>query len=532
MNFIQFSNKKVLFIVSIAILMFVLIYATFSNKQAYYGYSPMTDIISWIASNTFYSTVYKVRAQNITNEATTLEIFKSNNLSGSNERTGNALALPVLVYHTVENGSETLNLERGAFEDQLFALKKAGWNTITLKEFQAFMRGHVTLPERSFLLTFDDGTKNSYHPVTPLLRVLDYTGVSFILPKHSIGTESHYYLSDYEIDTMLESGIWEIGSHGMDVHEYQPTDSKDTYEAPLVNYIWRENEGRLETREEYLERINTDLLSARDALEDRFNVTVSSFAYPFGEYGRPTDSNQHAVPGAVTVAERIYETSFYQWRRGGEFSFNYQQDESRSHLYKRIEPDTAWSGEELVQRLESGLPKTLPYESPRRDDEGWLRNWGKVSFTDTAITLKAEDFGTGATIFLDGSGHWENYTVTARIHSPTKTGFSLLARFKDDNNLAMCNFNREFVHIEQTISGKQRVIEGVRGAGPYVPQGTFEAQVVTNGRTISCVINGKVLVTSRFLDPLLSVGGVGIKTWNPEAGLASVVVEKFTVKRN
>ena len=512
--------------------MFVLIYSTFANKQAYYGHSPMTDIFAWMTSNTYYSTIYKVRAYIGTNEAAALEVFRSNNLSGSNDHTGNAIALPVLVYHTVENGSETLNLERGAFEDQLFALKEAGWETITLKEFQAFMRGTITLPERSFLLTFDDGTKNSYHPVNPLLKVLGYTGVSFILPLHSIGTESHYYLSDYEIDTMLESGLWEIGSHGMDVHEYKPTDSIDTYEAPLVNYLWLEDKGRVETREEYLARIDADLRDSRDALEKRFDVIVSAFAYPFGEYGRPTDSNQNAVPGAVTVAERIYETSFYQWRRGGEFSFNYQQDESRSHLYKRIEPDTLWSGKDLVQRLESGLPKTLPYNSPLRDDEGWLRNWGKVSFADSTITLKAEDYGTGGTIFLDGSGHWDNYTVTTRLHLPTGTGFSLLVRFKDDTNVAMCNFNRDFVHIEQTLAGTQRVIEGVRGTGPYLPQGTFEAQAITNGRTISCAINGEVLVTSRFLDPSLAVGGVGIKTWSPNKGTATVVIEEFTVEKN
>jgi len=39
-------------------------------------------------------------------------------------------------------------------------------------------------------------------------------------------------------------------------------------------------------------------------------------------------------------------------------------------------------------------------------------------------------------------------------------------------------------------------------------------------------------VTSRFLDPQLSVGGVGIKTWSPEIGLASVIIEKFTIEKN
>lgn len=532
MNFVQMTTKKLLLIGGVLLLLFTLTYLTFSNKQAHYGYSPITDIFTWMASNAFYSTKYYVRAQQLDSTELQASIFFSNNLSGSSEHAGEAQALPVLVYHTVENSSETLNLERGAFEDQLFALKQAGWETITLKEFQAFMRGNITLPERSFLLTFDDGAKNSHHPVTPLLRALDFNGVTYILPTHSVDGESHYYLSSHEIDTMLASGYWEIGSHGKDVHDYMPTDSPDAYKAPLVNYLWLEDEGRVETRDEYLDRINKDLLDSRDMLEKRFDVKVSSFAFPFGEYGRPTDSNPNAVSGAVTVAEHIFETSFYQWRRGGEFSFNYTQDEARSHLYRRIEPKPEWSGQELVQLLESGLPKTLPYNSPLRDDEGWRVNWGNLTFTGNTILLRAEENGTGGKIYLDGSRHWENYIVTAKVNSPTDTGIALLARFLDDENLAMCNFSHDFVHIEETLAGNQNVIEGVRGGGPYIPTGTYEAQVITDGRTISCAINGEVLVTSNFLDQSLSTGGVGIKTWEPEPGKASVVIESFLVEKN
>lgn len=532
MNFAHISKIKVLIVGTASILLFLMVFFTFSNKQAHYGYSPITDIVTWMSSNAFYSTKYFVRAQQLDSSNLQASVFTSNNLSGSSEHTGEAKALPVLVYHTVENGAETLNLERGAFEDQLFALKKAGWETVTLKKFQAFMRGDLTLPERSFLLTFDDGSKNSHHPVTPLLRALDFTGVTYILPLHSIDSESHYYLSDLEIDTMLDSGYWEIGSHGMDVHEYMPSDSPDVFKAPLVNYLWLEEEGRRETQEEYLQRINKDLLDSRKALEKRFNVKVSSFAFPFGEYGRPTDSNPDAVSGAVTVAEMIFETSFYQWRKGREFSFNYSEDVSRSHLYRRIEPQPEWSGEELVQVLESGLPKTLPYNSPLRDDEGWLRNWGILTFTEDVLELSAEEKGTGGSIFLDGSRHWENYTVTAILHPSTDRGVTLLARFQDDENLAMCNFSKDFVHIEQTLLGTQRVIEGVRNNGPYIPEGTFEAQVITNGRTISCAVNGEVIVTSKFLDESLNTGGVGIKTWHPDLGSASVAVESFLVEKN
>jgi len=42
------------------------------------------------------------------------------------------------------------------------------------------------LPEKSFLLAFDDGVKSSYYNTDTLLRALDYNAVMYIITKHSL----------------------------------------------------------------------------------------------------------------------------------------------------------------------------------------------------------------------------------------------------------------------------------------------------------------------------------------------------------
>src|SRR3989344_3875806 len=73
-------------------------------------------------------------------------------------------------------------------------LMNAGFNTIGGDELNAFMRGEKMLPARSFVITFDDGRKDSYYPVDPLLDVLGYKALVFVITKFAFADRSNYYL--------------------------------------------------------------------------------------------------------------------------------------------------------------------------------------------------------------------------------------------------------------------------------------------------------------------------------------------------
>ncbi len=124
----------------------------------------------------------------------------------------NAKSIPILLYHGVINESDKSNISVENFKNHMFALKKAGYHTITLQEYYDFIFLGKEIPEKSFLLTFDDGRKDSYYPVDPILENCNYNAVMFVIGEN-LALNSNYYLSKIELKRMINSGRWEVQSH-------------------------------------------------------------------------------------------------------------------------------------------------------------------------------------------------------------------------------------------------------------------------------------------------------------------------------
>jgi hypothetical protein len=124
---------------------------------------------------------------------------------GENKPTSdsNAKGIPVLLYHGIKKSSNDYTVSLETFKEQMFALKKEGYQTVGLEEFNDFMKGKRQLPEKSLLLTFDDGRKDSYYPTDPILRSLDYNAVVFVITEHL--DEKYFYLSESELKKMIST---------------------------------------------------------------------------------------------------------------------------------------------------------------------------------------------------------------------------------------------------------------------------------------------------------------------------------------
>ncbi len=527
MTYLELPPHKTALLGASLLFLVASVHLTFNIKQSYYGMSSFGQIIEWVGSNMVYDSTY--RLDRIARTDGLVAALAGVELTRTSTSTEPARAVPVLMYHSIGHVGEEQNFTRASFSEQMHALAKAGWRSITLAEFEAYMQSELSLPERSFLLTFDDGAKQSYHPVDPVLRATGFNAVSFLLPKYSNGPGTHYYLSGNEIEKMLGSGRWEIGSHGQNVHEFLPIDDQGTLGAALANRAWLPEQGRLETDLEYATRVDHDLRTSRHDLERRFAVAIRSFAFPFGEFGQLSANHRNASRVLENIVARHYELAFYQWWEGEGFSQNYRSSEP-ARLYKRLTPEASWSGRELVALLEQGVPKSLPYHASLDEHEGWLADWGTVHYPGSGLTLRTKEaVGTGATVILDGTGHWRDYRVTTRVRSPNQNGATVIVRFRDPSNHAFCNVGRDFVHLEQVQDGERRVIKGYREVN-LAARDTFDVSVVVQGRTITCGIDGEAIVSSEFLDATLQTGGVGVKTWNPVPGTAELTVLDLVVE--
>jgi peptidoglycan/xylan/chitin deacetylase (PgdA/CDA1 family) len=122
----------------------------------------------------------------------------------------------VLMYHRVGEGRgpgpaarDIYALPPARFEEHLGAL--AGVSVVSLEVAAAARRGGP-LPQRSVVLTFDDGHDSDHHVVLPALRARGLTATFFIVPAW-IGCPG--YLSWDEVRELLGGGM-SVGAHGYD----------------------------------------------------------------------------------------------------------------------------------------------------------------------------------------------------------------------------------------------------------------------------------------------------------------------------
>ena len=137
------------------------------------------------------------------------------------------LSIPVLLYHCIAPNKTAPE----DFERQLAYLSANGYSTPSLSNFYKFLSGKCQLPEKSVLLTFDDGYADNWVCAYPLLKRYGLNAVVFLTtdrigngaprktteqgaaPIMFSGQHPEAFLSWAEVELMARDGVFEIGSH-------------------------------------------------------------------------------------------------------------------------------------------------------------------------------------------------------------------------------------------------------------------------------------------------------------------------------
>ncbi len=181
--------------------------------------------------------------------------------------------VPVFWYHTVEP-------ER--FEADLRFLAENGYTTLQADALEDHLLGHRAAPDRSVVLSFDDGPFNLYAVAFPLLRTHGQRGVAFVAPRfHDQGEQpepdAERPCSWDEIREMHRSGVLDFQSHTLE-HRYVPRWPEP---LPLTGIA-----ARYQRRGEAPLSVEEDFRQAKTALESRLEKPVRHLAFP-GFEGSP-----------------------------------------------------------------------------------------------------------------------------------------------------------------------------------------------------------------------------------------------------
>ena len=123
--------------------------------------------------------------------------------------------IAVLNYHFFysdgEGCNEAICLNTNKFREQLQYLKDNNFKTLTMEEFTKWMYGEIDLPEKSVLLTIDDGAmgtgKHNGNKLIPLLEEYKMHATLFLITGW---WKKENYISEY----------LDIQSHTHDMHQY------------------------------------------------------------------------------------------------------------------------------------------------------------------------------------------------------------------------------------------------------------------------------------------------------------------------
>jgi peptidoglycan/xylan/chitin deacetylase (PgdA/CDA1 family) len=435
-------------------------------------------------------------------------------------------SVPVLVYHGLISSPDQSNTLIKDFRAQMFALKAAGYHTISMDDYVAFMQGKRTLPAKSFLLTFDDGRKDSYYNADPILKALGYRATMFVIAYHAFdqGDTSTYYLNKGELQNMVRTGRWDIEAHSYDGHNLMQITKSGKSGDFYSNYLWLKDKGRLENKQEYQTRVGNDLTKAKQELQDNLHIKVNAFAYPFGDYGQGTMNNPQAITFVPAQVKKLYAVAFAQEGVDNTTTQNYYGTGGAKST--RLEPSYDWTAANLITMMDIGTGKSLPYTDTFSDISGWTNDEGAYTLDGSGMSLHADPTNTSTGVLLDGSQTWRNYTYTADLQWQAGQNVTLIGRYQDAKNYVACSFSTSFTTIRQTKNG---VVSTLQQLNHTLPPGKTKLALSLRGNQISCGANGTQLISANA-NAAPEQGMIGLNIYDPTKGLAQIDVTRVAVE--
>lgn len=177
----------------------------------------------------------------------------------------NTINIPILCYHNFNpTVPGSMNLTPQKFEAQLNLLKENGFTIIPLKEAVEYLQGkRASLPEKSVVITFDDGWQSVYTYISPLVRKYNIPVTLFIYPQ-TISHGKHAMTWD-ELKELQQTGLFDIQGH---------TESHPNFKQ----------ERRRLSSPAYEKFVDAELAGSKKILEEKLGIKVTLLAWPFGIY--------------------------------------------------------------------------------------------------------------------------------------------------------------------------------------------------------------------------------------------------------
>lgn len=221
----------------------------------------------------------------------------------------NATQVPVFCYHFIRTqttpfeflrilGGLLFNLpllsdmdiwtqSRSEFEREMRHLHKEGYTSVDLGQLDAWRRGDIRLPQKSVVITFDDGDRSVFEVAFPTLQKYGLGATLFIVTSQ-VGRawEGVDGLTWEELAVLQESGVFTIESHTHGLHyKVKTPEGPQTAANALDQGLLIPPYG-----EPWREVIFNDLMASRRLIAAKLGHDARHLAWPYGKTSASLDS--------------------------------------------------------------------------------------------------------------------------------------------------------------------------------------------------------------------------------------------------
>lgn len=245
--------------------------------------------------------------------------------------------LPILMYHDISYQENDMSITPEKFDEHMQALKDNGYETINFDDVYGYVMNNMPLPEKSVIVTFDDGYLSNYENAYPILQKHNMQGIVFAVgvttgkdTYKNTGKKINPHYTYEQGREMFERDVILTQSHTYDMHNTKELDT-----------VYRNGASKLksESDTEFAKLFYDDITKSKQEIEQNVGNGVIALSYPHGIHSPLTDvvlkkAGYHA---SVTVDEgknqliKGIPQCMYSMKRFGMY-----QDISGDELIKKI----------------------------------------------------------------------------------------------------------------------------------------------------------------------------------------------------
>jgi peptidoglycan/xylan/chitin deacetylase (PgdA/CDA1 family) len=381
----------------------------------------------------------------------------------------------------------------------LRALERSGFTAISLDALARFYEKGEPLPEKSLLVTFDHGYLSTYDAVDPLLRELRWPAVLFIMTERQERRDPFFVYWD-RVERMIASGLWEIGSHGHIGHDPVPIDESGNTGPFFIRARYLPQEGRLESWDEFHDRVREDHERAIRILSERTGRAILAYAPPLRDVaGLSAASEAHEANREIV--ESHYRLAFHDdW-----FGVNDRRSDPKQLKRLRVQP--GWSASELLRRVTFSMGGATPEDAHWA--EPWVSGSGEAALDGGELVLRGQ---RRADVWRAGSQWVEDWELEADLYFESG---ELWVVQESDHGPEQWRFggSSEGTYLQTRSPGERtEVVESLPPA--IVHSRWHHLAIVKRGDGVSIELDGAPLGEHPIYLPGRWRGNVGIVHWN------------------